>query len=106
MAIPDYTDGISMLPTLMGKGTQNKHENLYWELGRSQAVRVGKWKGIRRNSNDELGTIELYDLESDIQERNNLADNFPEVVKQIEEIMRQEHEPAKISHFKQKVLGD
>lgn len=103
---PKDSDGISMLPTLLGEKGQKEHKTLYWELGRKQAVRMGKWKGIRKNSKQELGTIELYDLENDIREDNNVADDFPEIVEQIKIIMQNEHEPAAISTFKQKVLGD
>lgn len=105
-AIPEYTDGISMLPTLLSLGNQENHDVLYWELGRKQAVRMGKWKGIRTNGKSELGKLELYDLEADIAEKNDLADKYPTVVKQIEQAMKEEHEPAVIADFKQRVLGD
>ncbi len=104
--IPETTDGISMLPVLLHKGTQSIHKNLYWELGRNQAVRMGIWKGIRRNGKDELGEMELYDLENDIQEKNNVALQHPEIVKKIELIMEEEHQAARIEAFRQKVLGD
>ncbi len=42
------TDGISFLPTLLGKDDQQKkHDYLYWEFyeqGSKQALRAGKWK--------------------------------------------------------------
>jgi arylsulfatase A-like enzyme len=103
---PDDIDGISMVPTLLGKGVQKEHKALYWELGRSQAVRMGKWKGIRRNGKDALGKIELYNLGKDIQERNNIAADNSEIVEQIKTIMREEHKPAAIKEFRQNVLGD
>ena len=106
VATPKDIDGISMIPTFLGESGQKVHEVLYWELGRKQAVRMGKWKGIRKNGKDEVGEIELYNLEDDIQENNNIAKDFPEIVKQIETIMQNEHEPAVIDAFKQKVLGD
>ena len=47
------TDGISFLPTLLGKSKKQKqHEYLYWEFpggGGQIAIRTGDWKGIRRN---------------------------------------------------------
>lgn len=67
---------------------------------------MGNWKGIRKNGKDQLGKLELYNLENDIQERNNVADDFPEIVKQIELIMKEEHQPAAIAEFRQTVLGD
>ncbi len=103
---PKDIDGISMLPTLLGNSNQEEHAALYWELGRSQAVRMGKWKGVRKNGKKELGEIELYNLEKDIKEHHNVAKEFPEIVKQIEGIMLHQHQPATIDAFKQKVLGD
>ena len=47
------TDGISFLPTLQGKGKdQRQHEFLYWEfpdLDGEKAVRWGKWKGLLKD---------------------------------------------------------
>jgi hypothetical protein len=51
-----------------------------------------KWKGVRLNVNTAPnGPIELYDLSFDIGEENNIADNHPEVINQIEAIMEKEH---------------
>jgi arylsulfatase len=101
---PEGIDGISFAPTLLGRpGEQKQHEFLYWEFGGyggQQAVRMGKWKGVRqqmlrRNNPDPLA-IELYDLEADIGESRDLADERPEVVDRIRKIMRQEHEPSAV----------
>lgn len=104
--VPEDTDGISMLPTFLGQKGQSTHEHLYWELGRNQAVRMGIWKGIRRNGKDKIGELELYNLEKDVEEKNNVAQQHPEIVKQIEQIMKDEHEPAAVKAFSQPVLGD
>ncbi|MCF6332750.1 MAG: arylsulfatase [Draconibacterium sp.] len=88
---PQGLDGISMLPTLLNDAGQQEHNALYWELGKNQAVRMGEWKGIRKNSKGRVGDIELYNLGNDIQEKNNVAKGFPEIVKQIETIMQNEH---------------
>ena len=37
-------DGISIVPTLLGKGAQKEHQYLYWEDPRSTAIRMGEWK--------------------------------------------------------------
>ncbi|MEL6896224.1 MAG: arylsulfatase, partial [Planctomycetota bacterium] len=67
-----------------------------------QAVRMGKWKGIRKglsrrrtlkNAPSPL-SISLFDLEKDVAESNNLADKHPQVVKQVEQIMQREHAPS------------
>ena len=78
------TDGISMVPVLTGKGVQKEHEFLYWEFhegGTKQAVRMGKWKGVRFGTEEPL---ELYDLSVDIHEDTNLAASYPEIVQKIE----------------------
>ena len=83
---PQDIDGISMLPTLLGRDKrQNKHEYLYWELRGQQAIRMGKWKALRLKPGRK---IQLYDLDSDIAESKNLADKHPEIVAEMAEIFR------------------
>ncbi|HIE53331.1 MAG TPA: N-acetylgalactosamine-6-sulfatase [Armatimonadetes bacterium] len=87
---PAGMDGISMLPALLGKPTQN-HEYLYWEFyerGFQQAVRMGEWKGVRLSGE---GPIELYHLSSDLGEEHNVADQHPDIVAKIAEIMKGAH---------------
>ena len=86
---PDGLDGISYLPTLLGKTElQQRHEYLYWEFyerGFDQAVRMGKWKAIRIGV---AGPLELYDLSADIGETKNVAAEHPDIVAQIETILK------------------
>lgn len=105
---PNDIDGISFKPTLLNQ-KQKKHDHLYWEFPSykgQQAVRMGKWKGIRKNIFEENMDIELYDLDKDIMEENNVADKYPEVVKKIKQVMKDEHEPSIIKRFQFKQLGD
>jgi len=98
---PENTDGISFLPTLLGNGQQERHDYLYWEyFGRpSQAVRMDNWKGVRLNAKKQPdGPIELYNLKEDIGEQVNVADQHPEIVKKIEQIMA-ERTPSEISKW-------
>ena len=69
-------------------------------------MRLGKWKGIRKDIFDGNLEVELYDLNNDIQEQNNLAIQYPEVVEKIEAIMKQEHIPSTLEKFKFAQLGD
>jgi len=91
-------DGVSILPTLMGK-PQPEHPPLYWEFrdrhdkGLLQAVRIGYWKGIRNSKN---GDFELYDFLSDIKEENNVASRYPKAVKEIKKIMKEAHENSSL----------
>lgn len=99
-AIPDDTDGISFLSTLLNQ-PQETHKVMYWEYFNynynwkpgakiprnyllSQAVRMGEWKGVRNNLPEEPNApIELYNLENDIGEHHNVADQNPEIVREI-----------------------
>lgn len=91
---PDNIDGISFFPELTGK-EQNEHKFLYWEFheqGGKKAVRRGKWKAVKLNCFDKSkSTVELYDLSLDIGEQNNIASKHPEIVKELLEIMENEH---------------
>jgi len=87
---PPGVDGISFLPTLLGKTSQQEiHEYLYWEFhegSSKQAVRMGDWKAVRLTPS---GEIELYDLSTDIAEANSVAADHPDLVAKIEEILAQ-----------------
>ena len=89
VALPQAGDGISFLPTLFSKEGQKQHEYLYWEFheqnGR-EALRCGDWKLIRQPIVGEA-ILELYDLSSDLHEDNNLAQQNPEKVKELEALM-------------------
>ncbi|UCE46883.1 MAG: arylsulfatase [Phycisphaerales bacterium] len=92
-------DGISMVPTLLGRpARQKKHEFLYWEFheqGKKQAVRVGDWKGVRLNvAKDPEGPIELYNLKNDIGEEHNVASQHPQIVAKIEKYMKSARTPS------------
>jgi arylsulfatase A-like enzyme len=108
--IPDDIDGISFAPVLLGRpDSKRSHEFLYWEFpsyGGQQAVRLGRWKGMRRNMFEGNRDVELYDLEADIREENDVASEHPEVLARIEQIMEREHTPSPIEPFQFDVLGD
>ena len=94
MEIP--TNGISFLPTLLGNDSeQTKHEYLYWEFyeqGSKQALRMGKWKAIRRPM--LTGPIEIYDVTQDPAEENDLAKRRPEMVETFERIFQNARTPS------------
>jgi arylsulfatase A-like enzyme len=101
--VPDDIDGVSMVPTLLGRRRkQRKHEYLYWEFheqGKKQAVRMGSWKGVRLNvAKKPDGPIELYNLKNDIGETRNVAGRHPEVVAKIENYMKTGRTPSE--HWK------
>jgi arylsulfatase A-like enzyme len=102
VVIPDSIDGISFLPELLGK-KQIQHEYLYWEFheqGGKTALRMGEWKAVKLNI-DKIpqGDMELYDLSKDPGETNNVAQSNPEIVKKMEELMKQAHKPSEVFPF-------
>ena len=107
--MPVDRDGISFLPTLLGEKDQPRHDYIYWEFPAykgQQAVRMGKWKGIRKNIFDGNMAVELYDLDVDPREQNDISQTNPEVVEKIESIFKEAHVPAKLERFKMEQLGD
>lgn len=103
METPVHTDGISILPELLGK-KQKKHEYLYWEypeLGGSKAIRVGKWKGLIQNIKKEgEGKMMLFDLENDPRETTDLSKQHPNVVKKLRKLIRKAHDEPIVDKFK------
>jgi len=93
-AVPPQIDGVSVLPSILGK-PQSLDRKLYWEQysgGFQQAVRWGKWKGIRRQGT--VASVDLYDLSQDIAETRNVATANPAVVREMEAFMASAHVPS------------
>ncbi len=86
---PKNLDGISVRPLLEGQADLEVRP-YYWEIYHpfQQAVRMGPWKAIRFGT---LAPLSLYNLELDIAEENDVAQDNPEVVAQIEKIMAEQH---------------
>ncbi|UCF38311.1 MAG: arylsulfatase [Acidobacteriota bacterium] len=107
--VPEGVDGTSFLSVLRGEESQVQHPFLYWEFpsyGGQQAVRMGDWKGIRRDIFKDNLDIELYNLVEDPREQMNVAAQHPGIVDEIRAIMEREHVPAEVDRFKIKQLGD
>ena len=82
-------DGISFYNTLVGNDAeQEKHEFLYWEFHETNqvALRMGNWKLVAKS-----GVPALYDLSQDPHEDNNVAAQNPKVLRQMLEIIHQQH---------------
>lgn len=101
--IPGYIDGLSLLPTLLGQAGQQQHEYLYWEFheqGGRQAIRRGDWKAVRQQVllNTEP-RMELYNLQADIGETEDLSAQYPEIVEELSRLMEQAHRPSVVFPF-------
>lgn len=91
---PANADGLSIVPTLLGKATEQKrHDWLYWEYhssGSSQAVRLGDWKGVRTGvKKNHDAPVQLFNLASDPGESTDVAGDHADIVVKIREIMAQ-----------------
>jgi arylsulfatase A-like enzyme len=102
-AIPENTDGISFLPTLLGTSGQKEHDYLYWEFherGGRQALRKDDWKLVRYNVlNPRKTTTELYNLNEDISESINVASEYPELTDELLELMSNARVPSELFTF-------
>jgi arylsulfatase A-like enzyme len=96
------TDGISFVPTLLGKDGQKQHSHLFWdfnEQGGKRAVLKWPWKLIHLNTGEgpkgpkgkakpKMVEKLLHNLETDIGEEKNLAADKPEIVAELEKLMQ------------------
>lgn len=104
---PQNLDGISFLPTLLGE-KQKPHKYLYWEFherGGRKALRKGDWKLVHYNVlKPELTTTELYNIKTDPGEESNLAEQHPEIVKELSELMNSARTESEVYTFQSKTI--
>jgi len=99
-------DGVSLVPTLTGKGRQIHHDRLYWEFhenGGTIALRKGEWKLIVFGVNgrfDHLGETgypglryELYHIPEDVHEDRDVSAEHPDIVQELIRDIRSFHVP-------------
>jgi arylsulfatase len=67
-------EGKSLLPSFQGQQREG-HKQLCWSVPRHHAIRIGKWKAIRPRKG---GAWQLFDLDADGTETNDLAKREPE----------------------------
>ncbi|MFO7826601.1 MAG: arylsulfatase [Cyclobacterium sp.] len=107
--LEEDVDGISFLPTLLGEGQQESHDHLYWEFheqGGKQAIRKGKWKGIKLNVFEGHEDILLFDLESDPGEENDLSEVHPELVAEMKALMQESRVEDPEWPFEEKIQAE
>lgn len=98
-------DGVDQTDLLSGKnpqGARNRH--YYFCRNELHGVRKGRWKLLLANRKNYYGYVkdrgssemELYDLESDIGEKRNVAAQHPEVVAELLELAKAFQWPSKL----------
>ncbi len=92
-AIQPY-EGISLLPAFQNKTI--KREFIFWEHEGNRALRVSKWKLVSKTQKNKTFSAsdenawELYDMDLDPTETNNLATKFPEKVQSLSNMWEKE----------------
>jgi uncharacterized sulfatase len=72
-------DGVNLIPYLRGEAEGPPHDTLYWRWIAQSAVREGRWKYLRGGAREYL-----FDIETDREEKHNLAANHPEIVERLQ----------------------
>ena len=84
-------DGISITPSLLTGLAVGNDRPLYWEFrqkphtGLKQAVRWGRYKAVRLS---EEADLEIYDLQEDLGETRDIADQHPDLVEKFVSYLR------------------
>ncbi|MDT0552679.1 sulfatase family protein [Urechidicola vernalis] len=94
-------DGVSFLPALYNEEIESSREAVvHHSVDGNFAIRKGKWKLIfcegsggwtapnnKAAKKQNLPNLQLYNIEQDSKEENNLADSNPKVVKELTKLM-------------------
>lgn len=90
---PHPIDGLDISPVLTNPQAASPHRTagfFYYRNNQIEAVRLGTWKlrttaaKPKKNAPPDASTVELFDLEADVSEANNLAQSHPEMVEKLQ----------------------
>ena len=56
-----------------------------------QSVRAGDWKAVRQNLQKGGVKTELYNIATDISEKQDVAAQHPDVTRQLQQLMAEQH---------------
>jgi arylsulfatase A-like enzyme len=102
---PAGLDGLSLTPTLTGRGRQTQHDYLYWEFhegGGRVALRQGDWKVVRYDVLQAPdGPLALFNLAADPTETTDLAARHPDRVKALDALLRGARTDSPVFRFGQ-----
>ncbi|MGV3703762.1 MAG: arylsulfatase [Arcticibacter sp.] len=101
-AVPSGIDGISYVPSLLGKKQEKQHDYLYWQFnegGIKEALTQGDWKLIRFKEQGKKEILELYNLKQDIGEKNNLVAKYPAELRKLKSLLAKAKTPSENKTF-------
>jgi uncharacterized sulfatase len=81
---PDDLDGVNLIPFLSGENKAAPHDALMWRWISQSAIREGDWKLLRGGEREYL-----YNLQSDLEEKNNVAAKHPEIADRLRQRLTQ-----------------
>lgn len=93
-AVPADVDGISIAAAITGQDDPalERERFLYWEdEGGQRSGRLGPWKAVQRSPEVPM---ELYNLDEDLAETENVAKAHPEVAARLYTLLEASHSPA------------
>lgn len=91
---PSSLDGVDLTPLFYGGHTPIDTDSrlMYWEFpGKQRAAIRGEWKAVSVKRNSPL---ELYRIATDPNETTDLSAIYPEVVAEMDSLMRCAHHPS------------
>jgi arylsulfatase A-like enzyme len=77
-SVPDQVEGVNMLPVLQDRSAKSEHQRLFWRQGGRAALRNSAWKIVSPNRKSNVRNWELYNIDSDIGESRDLAEEYPQ----------------------------
>jgi arylsulfatase A-like enzyme len=90
--VPGDTNGMDVSALFFGGSADTDNRPLYWEFpGKQRALRLGPWKAVTVKKGAPL---ELYNIVEDPTESHNLADKFPDKVKDFDTLMHRMRRPS------------
>lgn len=100
---PVGVDGVSIAPSLVGDGDQRRREFIIHEAWDGQSIIRGNDKLVRTGES----SLALYDLEADPAEERNLAEQRPELVRELQRLLLGERvdEPAGFANTYHRWIG-
>lgn len=100
---PKNLDGSDLVPVLSGQKFQ-RTKPMLWEFhgyGLQLAVTDYPWKAIRQQTRKRNSKWELYNLESDPNEKTNLAAKHPKILNRLKDISRSDRSPNERSKLQE-----